>query len=56
MKAVQLQGFEGMKSLTLVDISKPRPGQGEVLIQVKAAGINYAEVEQIHGKHESKNN
>jgi len=51
MKAVQLQSFEGVKGLKLVDIGKPQPGQEEVLIQVKAAGINYAEVEQIHGKY-----
>lgn len=51
MKAVQLQSFEGIKGLKLVDISKPQPGPGEVLIQVKAAGINYAAVEQIQGKY-----
>lgn len=51
MKAVQLRSFEGIKGLELVDVSTPRPGPGEVLIQVKAAGINYAEVEQIHGKY-----
>ncbi len=51
MKAVQLQSFEGIKGLKFVDISKPQPEPGEVLIQVKAAGINYAEVEQIHGKY-----
>ncbi|MEW6129854.1 MAG: NADPH:quinone oxidoreductase family protein [Acidobacteriota bacterium] len=51
MRAVQLHGFEGIKSLKLVDIGKPQPGEGEVLIAVKAAGMNYAEVEQIHGKY-----
>lgn len=51
MKAIQLHSFEGIKGLKLADISKPQPGPGEVLIQVKAAGINYAEVEQIHGKY-----
>ncbi|MEW5978760.1 MAG: hypothetical protein AB1898_23420 [Acidobacteriota bacterium] len=51
MKAVQLQSCEGITGLKLVDISKPQPGPGDVLIQVKAAGINYAEVEQIHGKY-----
>lgn len=51
MKAVQLQSFEGVKGLKLVNISRPQPGSGEVLIQVKAAGINYAEAEQIHGRY-----
>lgn len=51
MKAIQLHSFEGIKGLKLADIIKPQPEPGEVLIQVKAAGINYAEVEQIHGKY-----
>ena len=51
MEAVQLTGFEGIPSLKLVDIDKPSPGAGEVLIQVKAAGINFAEAQQISGKY-----
>jgi NADPH2:quinone reductase len=51
MKAVQLTGFNGVESLELVDIPRPRPSSGEVLIEVKAAGINYAEVEQIQGNY-----
>jgi NADPH:quinone reductase len=51
MKAIQLTGFDGIESLALSDIPLPEPAAGEVLIQVKAAGINYAEVEQIQGKY-----
>jgi NADPH2:quinone reductase len=51
MKAVELTGYEGLKSLNVVDVDTPKPGPGEVLIQVKAAGINFAELELAHGKY-----
>ena len=51
MKAVRLTAFKGVDSLELVDIPTPRPAAGEVLIRVRAAGVNYAEVEQIHGNY-----
>src|ERR1700730_7884626 len=49
MKAVQLSGFAGLDSLKLVEINRPTPSKNEVLIQVKAAGINFAELEMIRG-------
>ncbi len=51
MKAIQLTGFNGVDSLVLSDVEIPNPAKGEVLIKVEAAGINYAEVEQIQGKY-----
>ena len=51
MKAVELTGTEGFKSLRLANVPKPTPGAAEVLIEVKAAGLNYAEIEQTRGKY-----
>lgn len=51
MKAVQLTGYEGLKSLKVVEIQKPRPKPTEILIAVKAAGINFAESELLDGKY-----
>jgi NADPH:quinone reductase len=51
MKAIQLTGFSGVDSMKLVDVPIPVLSAGQVLIKVKAAGVNYAEVEQIHGKY-----
>ncbi len=51
MKAVELTGTEGFKSLRLSDVPKPTPGATEILIEVKAAGLNYAEIEQTRGKY-----
>lgn len=49
MKAIQLVDFKGIDSLRYADTPVPKPAADEVLIKVKAAGINYAEVQQIQG-------
>lgn len=51
MKALQIEGTEGTKSLRLVDTTRPDPGPTEVLIGVKASGINFAELEQTRGRY-----
>src|SRR5579864_5145421 len=51
MKAIELSGYEGFKSLRVVDAERPRPEADEVLIQVKAAGINFAELELTKGQY-----
>jgi NADPH2:quinone reductase len=43
MRAVQISSFGGPEVLELVDLDKPVPGDGEVLIRVTRAGINYAD-------------
>ena len=52
MKAVQLDGYEGFQSLRVVELEKPKPGAKEILIEVRAAGINYAEIELTSGKYQ----
>jgi len=52
MRAVVLNGYEGAKSLRIVDVDKPQPAPSEILIQVKAAGINFAELELIEGRYQ----
>lgn len=54
MKAIELTGFEGIKSLRVVDTRRPTPGPNEVLIEVKAAGVNFAELELIRGKYPAR--
>jgi NADPH:quinone reductase len=51
MKAIRLNGFEGRKSMELTDVKPPKPGAGQILIEVKAAGINFAELELIAGRY-----
>jgi NADPH:quinone reductase len=51
MKAIQLSSFAGSAGLKLVEIERPTPSENEVLIQVKAAGINFAELEMVRGRY-----
>jgi NADPH2:quinone reductase len=43
MKAIQVSEFGESDVLELVEVEKPSPSEGEVLIEVKAAGVNYAD-------------
>src|ERR1700761_3915450 len=47
LQQTTLNGPQDMRLLT--DVPVPRPGAGEVLIRVPAAGINFADVSQAHG-------
>jgi len=43
VKAVRFDEYGGIDVLKVVDVPKPEPGPGQVLVQVKAAGINPGE-------------
>jgi NADPH:quinone reductase-like Zn-dependent oxidoreductase len=42
-KAVQFDSYGGIEVLQVRDVPRPVPGTGEVLVQVRAAGINPSE-------------
>jgi NADPH:quinone reductase len=46
VRAIQMQEFGGPEVLQLVDIPTPDPAEGEVLIKVSRAGLNYADTHQ----------
>jgi NADPH2:quinone reductase len=46
MRAVQIDEFGGPEVLQVVDVPKPSPGEGEVLIEVSVAGMNFADTHQ----------
>jgi len=41
-KAVRFEEYGGVDVLHVVDVPRPEPGPGQVLVRVKAAGINPA--------------
>jgi NADPH:quinone reductase len=43
VKAIQIQEFGGPETLQYVDLEDPTPGEGEVLVDVARAGINFAD-------------
>ncbi|MET0763114.1 MAG: alcohol dehydrogenase catalytic domain-containing protein, partial [Thermoleophilaceae bacterium] len=46
MRAVQIQEFGGPEVLQVVDLARPEPGEGQVLVEVSRAGINFADTHQ----------
>src|SRR5213078_430689 len=46
MRAIQIEEFGGPEVLQVADLPVPEPGEGEVLIKVSRAGMNYADTHQ----------
>jgi NADPH:quinone reductase-like Zn-dependent oxidoreductase len=49
VKAVRFDEYGGIDVLQVVDVPKPAPGPGQVLVEVKAAGINPGEAKIREG-------
>src|ERR1022692_1512925 len=43
MKAVRLGEYGGVEVLQVADVPEPEPGPGQVLVRIRAAGINPGE-------------
>jgi NADPH2:quinone reductase len=43
MRAIQLEEFGGPEAMQLVELPDPEPGEGEVVVEVTRAGINFAD-------------
>ena len=54
MKALICNEFGSTKNLTLEEVKSPKPGAGQVLIDVHAAGINFPDVLTVQGKYQFK--
>lgn len=46
MRAVLIEQFGGPEVLNVVDVPRPEPGEGELLIEVSRAGMNFADTHQ----------
>ncbi len=51
MRAIQIETFGGPDVMKLVEISDPVPGKDEVLLDVTAIGINYADTHQTENSY-----
>ena len=40
MKALTLNGYDGLASLRFAEVATPEPGPNDVLVKVKAASVN----------------
>ncbi|HZX03503.1 zinc-binding dehydrogenase [Kribbella sp.] len=49
MQALVQTSLDGPRDVKLTDVPVPRPGPGEVLVRVTAAGVNYVDISQSYG-------
>jgi NADPH2:quinone reductase len=54
MKAVLCKAWGGPETLVVEDVPSPRAGAGEVVVDVKAAGVNFPDMLMIQGKYQIK--
>ncbi len=54
MRAVQITEFGGPEVLKVSDVDEPVAGDGQVLITVDRAGVNYADTHQVENSYLSK--
>ena len=54
MKALLCKTLTGIDDLRVEEIEAPKPGPGEVLVDVAAAGVNFPDVLLVQGKYQFK--
>lgn len=54
MRAVICHAWGEVETLTVEDVDTPTPGSGEVLIDVKATAVNYADSIMVAGNYQTK--
>src|SRR6266508_5349650 len=54
MRAVLCRAWGEVEDLTIEDVPPPIPGPGEVLIEVKATGVNYADALMTAGRYQTR--
>src|SRR4051794_6273381 len=54
MKAVLAKALGGPETLVVENLPEPRPGPGEVLVQVRAAALNFFDTLIIQGRYHYK--
>jgi NADPH:quinone reductase len=51
MKAIQIKEFGGPEMMELVEVPDPKPSDGEVIVDVARAGINFADTHAIQNDY-----
>jgi NADPH2:quinone reductase len=54
MRALVCEAYGPIESLKIKDMPKPEPKAGEILVKVGAAGVSFAAMLGVQGKHQNK--
>ena len=44
MKAIQISEYGGSDALVMADVAAPEPGEGEALVKIAYAGVNFIDI------------
>src|SRR2546426_4104855 len=54
MRAVICRAWGAVDDLTVEDVAPPAPGRGQVVIDVQATGVNYADSIMVAGRYQTR--
>ncbi len=54
MRALVCKEFGPTENLALEEVNVPKPGKGEILMDIKATGVNFPDVLTVQGKYQFK--
>jgi NADPH2:quinone reductase len=54
MKALICEAFGPIENLQLKDMPSPQPGPGQLVVQMKSAGVNFPDALMVQGKYQVK--
>ena len=54
MRALVCHAYGPIDGLKIEDIARPEPRTGEILVRVGAAGVSFAAMLGVQGKHQNK--
>ena len=52
VRAVQLQRYGGSDALAIADVDIPIPADGEVLVRIESAGVNFIDIYMREGHYQ----
>ena len=52
MRALVCKEFGPTENLALEEVEAPTPGKGEILMDIKATGVNFPDVLTVQGKYQ----
>ena len=53
MRAIRVHEYGGPEAMRLEELSTPKPGEGQALVRIEAAGLNYIDTYQRSGAYKS---
>src|SRR3546814_11111210 len=54
MRAVLMRAFGAPETVEIAELPNPEPGPGELIVEMRAAGVNYPDLLVVEGRYQRK--